>query len=80
MTKKTTHFGTKTALTSKTPAWAIHIVGVVLTLLPIVHYVVQSDPAIPDATAERIVLYADAIALAVAGIAKMFGVTYQNKE
>ena len=80
MTKRTTHFGTKTALKSKTPAWAIHMVGLVLTILPIVHYVVQSDPAISDATAERIVLYTDAFALLTAAIARLFGVTYQKQE
>lgn len=78
MTKRTTHFATKTAINSKTPTWAINMVGLTLTILPIVHYVVQSDPAIAEATADRIILYTDAAALVIAAVAKLFGVTYEK--
>lgn len=80
MTKRTTHFATKTALKSKTPTWAINMVGLTLTILPIIHYVIQNDPAISETTADRIILYTDAAALLIAAIAKLFGVTYTKQE
>lgn len=72
------HFGPK-AISKPEPSWANKIIGAVLILLPIVHHIVQEDPAISDLTEQRIILYTDYTAAAIIALAKLFGVTKTNE-
>lgn len=78
MTSRKQHFANKKALTSRTPTWAQNMVGITILVTSVATFIVASDTSIPAATAVKIGIYLKGADMLVAGIAKLWGVTYEK--
>jgi len=78
MTKKKTHFASRTAIESRTPSWAHNAVAITLILLGVLHFIVKGDETIPPEISDRVILYADGVAMAITALSRLFGVTYEK--
>ena len=79
MTKKK-HFGTLTAFKSQTPQWANNTIAATLICVSVLEFILNNDTAINEEVANRILVYAHALALGITLYCRANGIKYEKIE